>query len=371
MTVPLRLLACTDAAGLGGAEVCLGYLLAALDPSIEVAVVGPDRAIVERIARDRPGTALATVGAADVRGHLRAILAFRPDVVHVNRGHLWAGEAATVAAGLAPGVRAVAVEHLPHRFAVGRRTVWRRLAVNRLLDAHVSVGVRAAALVEQILGAPAGRVTAIANGVPAGGVGADPVAGAADGAVVLGSVGRLSEQKGLDALVRALADVPSARAVLVGDGPERPALESLADRLGVADRLVVTGWTDAPSRWYGTFDVLVVPSHYEGLPLAILEAMHAGLPVVATDVGSVAEAVRDGETGVVVGTGDQRALTAALARLAGDPQERRRLGDAGRALAASTFTAAAMARQYEALYRRLSARSSSGRTTPSAASSTA
>jgi glycosyltransferase involved in cell wall biosynthesis len=138
--------------------------------------------------------------------------------------------------------------------------------------------------------------------------------------------------------------------VLVGDGPERGALEALAAELGVAERLVVTGWTESARRWLPTFDAFALPSLWEGMPLVILEAMHAGLPVVASDVGSVTEAVADGETGYVVAPGDEPALRERLARLLGDPALRARLGERGRAVAAERFTAAAMARRYEAVY---------------------
>jgi len=150
--------------------------------------------------------------------------------------------------------------------------------------------------------------------------------------------------------VRALPALPDATLVLVGDGPARGALEALAAELDVAERLVVTGWTSEARRHLPTFDVLAVPSLWEGMPLVILEAMHAGLPVVASDVGSVSEAVLDGETGYVVAPGDEAALRERLARLLGDAELRARLGERGRAIAGERFTDAAMARRYEAVY---------------------
>lgn len=366
MPRPFRLLALTDALEFGGAELCLAYLVAELDPAIDVAVAGPDPEIVRRIAEHRPGTPVAIVAADSVRDHVRAIRGWRADLVHVNRSHLYAAGAATLAGRLVPGAGTLAVEHLPHQFPVGRRAILRRRALNRLLDAHVSVGERAARMVEEILGQPAGSVQGIANGVPP--VEVEPVARPATGPLI-GSLGRLTEQKGYEALVQALPALPDATLVLVGDGPERAALEALAGELGVGDRMIVTGWTSEARRWLPALDVFALPSRWEGLPLVILEAMHAGLPVVACDVGSVAEAVLDGETGYAVAPGDQAALERRLAALVADPELRARLGARGREVAAERFTSAAMARRYEAAYRRIISRSSAMRTTRNPSSS--
>jgi glycosyltransferase involved in cell wall biosynthesis len=335
----MRLLAYTDARSSGGAEHVLGSLLAELDPSVEVGVLAVEEQVGAAIAAQRPGTGLVVVRApegvrdrAALARHRRAIRAFAPDVLHANQAWPWACGYAETAALLTPGVKVVAVDHLPVDGAIPRlRRAGRRLLARRL-HAHVAVGERAAREVERVVGLPAGSVRAVANGVPA--AQPEPVERLAAGPTI-GSLGRLTDQKGYDALVRALPALPAATLVLVGDGPERAPLEALAERLGVAERLIVTGWT-AEAR--------------EGMPLGILEAMHAAVPVVASDVGSVAEAVADGETGFVVAPGDEAALGERLARLLGDEPLRRRLGERGRAVAAAQFTAAAMARRYEAVY---------------------
>jgi glycosyltransferase involved in cell wall biosynthesis len=304
----VRLLAYTDSRQVGGAELCLGYLLGALDPAIEVGLLAVDRAVGTAIAAHRPGTGVAVVRApegtrdrAALVQHRRAIRAFAPDVLHANQAWPWACGYAEAAALLTPGVRIVAVDHLPVDGAIPRVRRLARRQLARRLHAHVAVGEQAARLVERFVGLPAGAVRGVANGVPA--AQPQPVARLAPGPIV-GSLGRLTDQKGYDALVRALPALPDATLVLVGDGPERPALEALAAELGVADRLHVTGWTDDARRHLPAFDVFALPSRWEGMPLVILEAMHAGLPVVASDVGSVAESVRDGETGYVAPPGD-------------------------------------------------------------------
>jgi len=350
----VRLLAYSDSRQVGGAELALGYLLGALGEHVEAGVLAVDEQVGAAIAAHRPGTGVAVVrppeGALDrasLAQHRRAIRAFAPDVLHANQAWPWACGYAEVAALLTPGVRVVAVDHLPVDGAIPRpRRLGRRLLARRL-HAHVAVGERAAREVERLVGLPAGAVRAVANGVPSGQP--EPVARTVAGPTI-GSLGRLTDQKGYDALVRALPSLPDATLVLVGDGPERGALEALAAELGVAERLLVTGWTESARRWLPTFDAFALPSLWEGMPLVILEAMHAGLPVVANDVGSVAEAVTDGETGYVVTPGDEATLRERLARLLGDPALRARLGERGRAIAADRFTAAAMARRYEAVY---------------------
>lgn len=360
MSATTRLLTYTESSAIGGAEQVLSYLLAELAPEYEVGVLAVDRAVGERIAAVRPGTRLLTVAAprgprdrAALADHRRAIRDFAPAIVHANQSHPWGCAYAEVAALLTPGVRTLAVEHLPMRSAVPRVQLLARRMIARRLDAHVAVGERAARLVEQYVGLPAGSVGTVANGVPAAPASAPPSASAPDGRIVVGALGRLTDQKGFDALVRALPELPTVTVTLVGDGPERPALEALAASLGVAERLQITGWTDDARGQLARFDVFALPSRWEGLPLAILEAMFAGLPVVANDVGSVAEAVRDGSTGFLLTAGDERALVERLRRLAGDAELRRRLGGAGRGLALERFSAAAMARRYERLYAEL------------------
>jgi glycosyltransferase involved in cell wall biosynthesis len=351
----MRLLAYTDSQGIGGAELALGYLLGALAPEVEVGLLAVDGDVAARIAVHRPGTPVALVRAPDgLRDraafveHRRAIRAFAPDVLHVNQAWAWACGYAAVAALATPGVRVVVVDHLPLDGEIPRvRRAGRRLLA-RHLHAHVAVGERAARQIEQLVGLAVGSVRSVPNGVPAqpGDAVERTIAGP-----VIGSLGRLTDQKGYDRLVCALPALPEATLVLVGDGPERSALETLAADLGVAERLVITGWTERARAQLPTFDVFALSSLWEGMPLGILEAMHAGLPVLATDVGSVAEAVRDGETGYLVPPGDDAALQERLARLLGDAGLRARLGARARTIAGERFTAEAMAHRYEAVYR--------------------
>jgi glycosyltransferase involved in cell wall biosynthesis len=181
---------------------------------------------------------------------------------------------------------------------------------------------------------------------------------------VIGSLGRLDEQKGFDVLIRALAELPTARAVIVGEGPERGALEALAREVGVAERLELVGWRDDARAWLGSFDVFVLPSRLEGFPLAVVEAMLAGTPVVATDVASVSEAVLHGRTGLLVRPDDPAALAAAIGELLGDHDRGRALAGAARERAHERFTSAQMVRSYMGIYAGRPLRSPAGSAVP-------
>jgi glycosyltransferase involved in cell wall biosynthesis len=138
--------------------------------------------------------------------------------------------------------------------------------------------------------------------------------------------------------------------VLVGEGSEGPMLEKLAESVGVADRVVWQGWTEDARSHLGSFDVFALPSRFEGFPLALLEALLARSAVVAADVGSVAEAIHDGETGLLVPAEDPQALAGAIRRLLESPELRQRLGEQGRQLVLERFTADHMTRAFERLY---------------------
>jgi glycosyltransferase involved in cell wall biosynthesis len=152
------------------------------------------------------------------------------------------------------------------------------------------------------------------------------------------AVGRLDAQKGFDVLVRAFARVrgqrPGWRLVLVGDGPERAALQALAASLGVQDAVAMPGRVGNVGRWLGRADVYVLSSRFEGFPNTLVEAMDAGIACIATDCETgPREIVRDGEDGLLVPVDDPRAMADALLALTGDGRRRAELGERARAVA--------------------------------------
>ncbi len=169
------------------------------------------------------------------------------------------------------------------------------------------------------------------------------------GEVVIGTIAGLRAVKDLPRLVRAVAALPDhVRLVIVGEGPERGAISEAAAQHGLTDRLVMPGFMTAPHRWIGHFDVLALSSRSEQAPIAVIEAMAAGLPVVSPLVGDVAAMVAPDNRPFIAS--DDAALLAALAALVGDAALRARLGAANAARAAAMFDEALMVREYDALY---------------------
>jgi len=173
-------------------------------------------------------------------------------------------------------------------------------------------------------------------------------------AVVVGSLGRLAPLKNYASLVRWVgelaATLPRLQLVIVGDGEERPALESLIAEQHLGDRVKLPGFRSDIPRVLGAMDIFAFPSLSEGLPLAVIEAMAAGLPCVALDAGGTAEAVVHGQTGYVVRGDDAAGFKAGLRRLINDEELRAELGARGRQRAFTLFNPERQAGQYRDLY---------------------
>lgn len=156
-------------------------------------------------------------------------------------------------------------------------------------------------------------------------------------AIVFGYVGRLVPIKALPTLIDAFARVrdavPNAHLFLAGDGPERPRLEALVANRNLAGSVRLLGWRADLANLYSAMDVCVLSSRNEGTPVAVIEAMAAGIPVVATRVGGVADVIGNDETGLLVPAASVDELAAAMIRLAGDPSLRAVLGRTGRGAA--------------------------------------
>lgn len=171
------------------------------------------------------------------------------------------------------------------------------------------------------------------------------------GEVVIGTVAGLRRVKDLPRLVRAVATLPAnVRLVIVGEGPEREAIAAAAAAAGIADRLVMPGFMAEPARWIGHFDLLALSSQSEQAPIAVIEAMAAGLPIVSPDVGDVAAMV-SGQNFPFVAA-DEPAFRKALATLAENAALRARVGHANHDVAAARFDESTMVAAYENLYGR-------------------
>jgi glycosyltransferase involved in cell wall biosynthesis len=352
----VRLVAYTDNVELGGADISMAHVLARLEPSVEVTVVGVAPTIVEHVAAARNDSITRVVPRprsghdwTSLRAHVRVLREIGPDIVHANLSSPWSCQYCIAGAGLARRPRVVAV----YQLAVPpiSRAQWRAKRLTaRAVDRHVGVGERTSREIEALVGLPADSVLTIHNGAPDD---QRAAAGRPRPGQLVGAIGRFERQKGFDLLIRALAQIEDVTLVLVGEGSERRPLQGLAESVGVAERVVWKEWTDDARSYLGAFDVFALPSRFEGFPLALLEALLARSAVVAADVGSVAEAIRDGETGLLVPAEDPVALARAIRRLLADADLRRRLGEQGRQLVLERFTADHMAQAFERLYSEL------------------
>lgn len=176
-------------------------------------------------------------------------------------------------------------------------------------------------------------------------------------APVIGTLGRYERQKGLQYFLQAAARVretfPDAHFLVVGEGPLEARLRAQAEQLGIADAVVFTGWRRDVPEVLRAIDVFCLASLWETFGIALAEAMLARLPIVATRVDGIPEVVADGETGLLVPSGDAEALAAGLSTLLADPERARAMGEAGRERSLELFSVETMVRDYERLFREL------------------
>lgn len=277
---------------------------------------------------------------ADAAALFRLISLFRrrrPDIVHAHSAK--AGFLARLAARLT-GVPKII--YTPHgfAFAMDASPVFRRLYLNlerlavRWTDTCICLCRQEMEVARQKLGYTAGQLTLVPNGVAGPGRGEAVCSSGEEPAgngPVIGFLGRFCPQKGPDILAAAAPSVamaaPGTSFRFVGDGPWQRLIERRLRTAGSGLRWRVEAAIDqeAARRLPGEFDILALPSRWEGMPYVLLDAMAAGTPVVASAVGAIPEIIRHGREGLLVAPGQAPALADALARLAGDCQLRRRL----------------------------------------------
>jgi glycosyltransferase involved in cell wall biosynthesis len=241
----------------------------------------------------------------------------------------------------------------------------KRILVNRLLlsrrDRVAAVGeaVRRAVIANE--GIPAERVEVIYNGIDLEVFqtskdrdAARREMGVGPNDFVVVQVARLDYLKDHLTAIRAVGNVaarhPAVRLVLVGEGPEQAKIEAEVDRLQLAEHVRFLGLRKDVACLVPAADVFLLTSISEGIPLTLIEAMAAGIPVVSTRVGGVPEVVVDGQTGLLASTGDDKTLSEQLLCLAADAAQRRRMGEAGRQRAHAMFSEEQMHASYRGLY---------------------
>ena len=357
-----RLLILITLSELGGAQTAVALLLPGLADRFEVTLAAQGRGPLCAAAEIAgvPYVELKHVRRAihpwhDARGLfelVRLCRRLRPDIVHAHSSKV--GVLGRLAAWLAHvpvrvytvhGWSFAAYDGLPGRVYLWLERLMRPLttAVVCVSEATRGQGVAARACDDA-------RTVVIHNAVEVDSFG--PRAESTGPPRIL-SIGRLAYPKDFVTLLAALARLDADyRLSLVGDGPDAAEVAAALEAQGLSDRVELLGARENVSELLARADLFVLSSRSEGFPVSILEAMAAGLPVVATDVGGVAEAVLDGETGILVPPADPEALAAALERLVDDVELRHHLGAAGRARALRLFDAPRYRAAHLALYRR-------------------
>jgi glycosyltransferase involved in cell wall biosynthesis len=351
----------------GGAERVVADLARGLDRRVFRPMVCclnfKGRLAEELEAEGIPVFALDKRPKLDPRLLLRLVRLMRKERVDVVHTHLWTSSLWGRLAALLAGVPVRVVTE--HNIDTWRRP-WHLLA-DRLLGYFTHEWIFVSGEVESFyrkhLGRASRRGRVVHNGIDVAAL-SRPVdrhevrrrMGLPPEARVAGVVGRLDPRKGhryfVEALHRLSAQDPSVFGLVVGEGKEKEALHAQRDALGLAERLCLVGYWPSLAEALAAIDVFVLPSLMEGHPLAILEAMAAGKPVVATRVGGNPEAVEDGVTGLLVPAEDVTALEGAMRALLGDPDRAQRMGDEARRRLDQRFSLAAAVRANQEVYLR-------------------
>lgn len=301
----------------------------------------------------RPGLSLRTV--ANLR---RVLLNLRPDIIHTHQ----LGALAHVRAAFY-GRKRPAVVHTEH----GKHYAQRRR--NRLLgrfgsggaDRFFCVSGDVAAEVRNCRVAPACRISVVPNGIdvakfayPKDDRNVRKELGISDDAPIIGTVGRLAEVKRQDILIRGFVEIarqfPKAHLMLVGDGPLGGQLRGLAADLGVAEKVHFAGYQAEPAAFVRAMNVFALTSRSEGMPLSVLEAWAAGVPVVASRVGGLTELIGQNSTGLLFDNGDVTGFSDSVVRLLRDGDLRQEIITAARHRVETEFDLRVMAGRYHTAY---------------------
>jgi glycosyltransferase involved in cell wall biosynthesis len=303
--------------------------------------------------------------------HSRAILALRllrtigiglrrqrPDILHayLPTGYVLGG----IAAWLIRVRVVIASRRGLTSYHVYRQRRWQWLArfANRVIDIHLcnSESVRTYAVERE--GLDRSRTAVIYNGIdlpPLAPAPVLPLGWRPPGTTVLAAVvANLIHYKGhrtlLEAVAKVVSEEPGFGLVLIGDGPERAALEAQVSRLRIANRVVFAGRRMNAAELIPCFDFTILSSTEEGFPNAVMESMAHAIPVVATAVGGTRELIEHGVTGILVAPGDSNAMADGIRRMAADPEGRRRMGDASRCRIGEQFGVNRMVEATQAVY---------------------
>jgi glycosyltransferase involved in cell wall biosynthesis len=359
---PVRIAFCITDLDPGGAERALVQLVTRLDRSRWTPAVfclaGPGTLVDELSAS---GIDVVCLGAkhwwsiAALWLLARELKRFQPAVVQTFLFHAnIAGRVAARLAGIGNVVSGIRVAEWRSRVPL-----WIDRWTNSLVKFNVCVSRSVADFSINEAGLKPQKTFVIPNGVdPVRFTSARPADlthfGIPAGSPTVLAVGRLDPQKGLfdllEAAARVVPRVPHSHFLIVGEGPERSRIESQIATLGLGERVHLAGWRSEIPELMAAGNLLVLSSHWEGLPNVVLEAMAAALPVVATRVEGVEELVIEGKTGLIVPPSAPGELATAIEHMLADPDEARAFGAAGRTRAAAEFSWEQMTSRYVLLF---------------------
>lgn len=358
----LRIAHCIHGLSLAGAQQVIRHLVACGDPEhfryfVYAHLDGPLRVEIER-AGATVRLIRRRLPLVDPFWALEIYRVLRRDQIDVVHTHLFGDTLHGLVAAKAAGLPVVSTLHSNR----GGETRLRRWGYGRLLpymDCLVACSPSSRASYVRAYGERL-TIRTIVNGItraPLRELGArvSEDLGLEPDALIIGSIGRQSVEKGFSDLLRAFGHVVSERVgkvqlVLVGDGPERPRLEALARQLGIADRVVFAGVRTDVRELLQRFTLVAFSSHFEGMPIAVLEAMAAGRCIVASDAEGIVNCVDDGREALLAPRHDPPALARALERALSDALLREQLGRAAQARFLREFQAERMAEEYQQLY---------------------
>jgi glycosyltransferase involved in cell wall biosynthesis len=356
----------TDTTNFGGAERMILHTLAGLDrdnfkPILACHPVPGNAAFIDAVRRldielcplaglPHPLTPLTV---PHIAYELRKC---RPSIVHVHLNWPLAGRYGILGALVARVPAIVATVHLFVKPKPGPIVSIQRFLLGSTVDRIIAVSREVERGLRLSFGLPLSKLNVIHNGIPLSAFDRPmnmslraAITGHEDQPLVL-TTSRLEPQKGLDFLIDGAELLPEATFAIAGDGSSRRVLEEKVRERGLQGRVIFLGHRSDIPDLLAACDLFVLPSLYEGLPLAPLEAMAAGKPVIATRVGGTDEAVLHGKTGLLIPPADPRALADAIRTLLNNPRLARKLAAAGHARVASQFSVQNMMAQLTDVY---------------------
>lgn len=373
----IRVLQMIDKPFLGGGQAVLLSLAKGLDKArFEVEVAAQGGGPLEDAAREaglpfRPmpfGRRLSPGIIRTIAGELKPN---PPDILHTHGGIAGLyGRLAARRAGIKSVVHTIhGIHYLHYRNPAARRAyVLLERICSRRTDAVVLVSKADLEEAARRRLAPVAKLKLVRNGIDLQELSSEAFAARAKTVrmrlgmqpPVVGTVARLHRQKGLIHLMKAVPAIleahPEARVLIAGGGELEPELRAQVGRLRLDRRFALLGARPDGRELMSLFDIFVLPSLWEGLPLVLIEAAALGRPIVATDIGGSREIISHGGTGLLVPPADPAALAAAVNRLLGDPALAARLGAKAKSLIPHQFTLERMVREYESIYVSLAGR---------------